>query len=110
MELELDLDFKKHFSPENFFFGVANAPYLCEGGYNTPEGIKNSYGVLEASGTIERSGEAVRFWVHYEEQIKLAAALGLNAFRMGIDWARIQPTIKLEPHAPPAWDETAVTG
>jgi beta-glucosidase/6-phospho-beta-glucosidase/beta-galactosidase len=108
MELELDLDFKQAFNPDRFFFGVANAPYLCEGGYNTPEGIKNSYGALEASGQFERSGDAVRYWTDYAEQIKLAADLGLNAFRMGLEWARVQPTTSLEPHAPPAWDEAAV--
>ncbi len=108
MRLELNLDFKKHFSEENFFFGVANAPYLCEGGYNTPDGIKNSYGVLELSDTIQRSGDAIRFWTNYEEQIKLAASLGLNAFRMGIDWSRIQPSSSLEPHEPPPWDEAAL--
>lgn len=108
MRRELNLNFREHFSPENFFFGVANAPYLAEGGYNTPDGMKNSYGVLELSGKIEKSGEAVRFWTNYEEQIKLAASLGLNAFRMGVDWSRCQPSASTEPTDPPAWDESAL--
>ncbi len=108
MELELDVDFRLHFSSEQFFFGVANAPYLCEGGYNTPGGPKNSYGVLEAAGRMEPSGEATRFWTNYREHINLAASLGLNAFRMGIEWARVQPTTRMEPHDPPPWDEGAV--
>lgn len=96
------------FSPGKFLFGVANAPYLCEGGYNDPDGIKNCFAIQELNGKMERSGEASRFWTHYEDQIKLAASLGLNAFRMGIDWCRVQPTTSLDPHAPPAWDEQAV--
>jgi beta-glucosidase len=108
MELELDLDFKRHFAQDHFFFGVANAPYLCEGGYNTPDGPKNSYGALERRGVMEPSGDAVRFWTNYEEQIQLAASLGLTAFRMGIEWARIQPTTRITPHDPPLWDEAAL--
>lgn len=40
--------------------------------------------------------------------IDLAKSLGLNAFRMGIEWARIQPTYVERPTAPPAWDMAAV--
>jgi beta-glucosidase len=108
MRLELNLDFADLFAPESFFFGVANAPYLCEGGYNTPDGPKNSYGVLEASGTIEPSGQSTRFWTDYASHIDLAASLGLDAFRMGLEWARVQPSTSLEPHEPPAWDMHAV--
>jgi beta-glucosidase/6-phospho-beta-glucosidase/beta-galactosidase len=108
MRLELDLDFKKHFDEKDFFFGVANAPYLCEGGYNYPDGMKNSYGVLELSDKIQRSKETIRFWTNYEEQIRLAASLGLNAFRMGVDWSRIQPSTSQEPHDSPPWDKTAL--
>jgi hypothetical protein len=42
MRLELNLDFKERFTPEEFFFGVAYAPY-CEGsGLNQPDGPKNT--------------------------------------------------------------------
>ena len=108
MRLELNVDFERLFAPGEFFFGVANAPYLCEGGYNTKDGPKNSFGVLEASGRIENSGETTRFWTDYASHIELAASLGLNAFRMGIEWARIQPSPSLEPHDPPEWDYGAV--
>ena len=108
MRLELDMDFESRFAPDQFFFGVANAPYLCEGGYNVPNGPANSYGVLEASGRIPASGETTRFWTDYASHIELASSLGLNAFRMGIDWARVQPSPSLQPHDPPAWDAAAV--
>lgn len=108
MRLELNVDFESLFAPSEFFFGVANAPYLCEGGYNTRTGPKNSFGVLEAAGKMEASGEAQRFWTDYADHIKLAASLGLNAFRMGLEWARVQPSPSLEPHDPPEWDTAAL--
>ena len=108
MRLELNVDFESLFAPSEFFFGVANAPYLCEGGYNTRTGPKNSFGVLEAAGKMEASGEAQRFWTDYADHIKLAASLGLNAFRMGLEWARVQPSPSMEPHDPPEWDTAAL--
>jgi beta-glucosidase len=108
--LELDLEFPKAFSSDTFLFGVANCPYLCEGGYNTPDGPKNSFGVLEASGAWEPSGDATRFWSDPDAHIELAQSLGLNAFRMGIEWARVQPSASLTPHpeSPPEWDSDAL--
>jgi len=108
MNLELNLDFKNTFAPEAFFFGVAYAPYLCEGGYNSDKGMKNNLAFLEMNGFWERSGEATRFWTTYEDHIQLAASHGLNAFRLGLEWTRVQPSTSMESHAPPPWDNTAV--
>jgi beta-glucosidase/6-phospho-beta-glucosidase/beta-galactosidase len=103
MRLELDLDFKKHLSAENFFFGVAYAPY-CEGaGLNAPDGFKNTDWAPDSPG-----GEGIRFWMGYAKHVELAASLGLNAFRMGIEWARCQPSASTEPTEPPPWDEAAL--
>lgn len=108
MHLHLDLDFASAFSAEHFFFGVANAPYLCEGGYNTPTGPKNSFGYFEAEGSVPVSGETTRFWDTYRTHIALAADLGLTAFRTGVDWSRVQPTLELAPDEPPEWDVQAL--
>jgi beta-glucosidase len=108
MNLYLDLDFASHFSRDNFFFGVANAPYLCEGGYNTPDGPKNSFGYFERSSLVPPSGDTTRYWDHYESHISLAAQLGLTAFRTGVEWARVQPTYKLAPGSAPEWDPKAL--
>lgn len=40
--------------------------------------------------------------------VELAASLGLNAFRLGIEWARCQPSASTEPTDPPPWDETVL--
>lgn len=108
MNLHLGLDFRSEFAKDRFFFGVANAPYLCEGGYNTPDGPKNSFGYFEAEGTVPVSGETTRFWTQYRSHLELAAQLGLTAFRMGVDWSRVQPTFKLGAGDPPEWDPAAL--
>jgi beta-glucosidase len=103
MRLELDLDFTERFAPDNFFFGVAYAPYCEGGGLNDPDGFKNTDWSPDGG-----AGEGIRFWSNYAEHIELAASLGLNAFRMGIEWARCQPSASTEPTEPPPWDEAAL--
>jgi beta-glucosidase len=105
MRLELNLDFKERFAPGEFFFGVAYATY-CEGGLNHPDGLKNSDWMRQ--GHAQSGTEGIRFWTHYAEHIELAASLGLNAFRMGIEWARCQPSPSSVPTDPPPWDHAAL--
>ncbi|MER3389789.1 MAG: family 1 glycosylhydrolase [Microcella sp.] len=108
MNLYLDLDFRKAFAESEFFFGVANAPYLCEGGFNTPGGPQNSMGYFEESGLVPPSGETTSYWTTYQEHIDLARSHGLTAFRTGVEWARIQPTTELREGPEPSWDPEAV--
>jgi beta-glucosidase/6-phospho-beta-glucosidase/beta-galactosidase len=109
VRLELNLDFAERFAPDRFFFGVANAPYSEGGGLNTADGFKNID--FDATGR-RRDGdvyEGNRFWTTYADHIELAASIGLNAFRMGLEWARCQPSPSTEPLAePPAWDPQAL--
>ena len=104
MRLELDLDFEEHLSPDNFFFGVAYAPYCEGGGLNDPDGLKNTDWAPGSRG----GGDGIRFWTNYAEHVELAASLGLNAFRMGIEWARCQPSASTVPTDPPPWDAAAL--
>jgi beta-glucosidase len=107
MRLELDLDFEARFAPDAFFFGVAYAPY-CEGaGLNTPDGFKNSDWTRRTPDRRPRY-EGNRFWTTFADHVRLAASLGLNAFRLGIEWARCQPSPSTEPTDEPAWDEAAL--
>ena len=39
----------------------------------------------------EPSGDAVDFYHRYPDDIAVIAALGLNAFRFGVEWARVEP-------------------
>jgi len=85
---------------ELFLWGVSTSTYQHEGGFNGEGHPQNNWGDWERSGRVEKTGRAVDFWNRYEEDFSLASELGLNAFRLGVDWARIQPGIK-EGEIPP---------
>jgi beta-glucosidase len=87
--------------PDGFRFGVATSAFQIEGGLNGPGEPANNWAEWEREGRVEPSGIAVDFWNRYEEQIDLAAALGCDTFRLGLEWARIEP-------AEGAIDETAL--
>jgi len=101
-------DFDTFYLPNDFLFGVANSAFQTEGGINGEGQPQNNFATWERSGKIEPSGDSVRFWEKPEEHIELAKSLGLNAFRMGIEWARIQPTFVDRIGPPPEWDMRAV--
>jgi beta-glucosidase len=110
MRLELNLDFGSRFAADEFFFGVAYAPYCEGGGLNAPDGPKNTdwRGRTLGQDAATRSPEGIRFWTDYAKHVELAASLGLSAFRMGIEWARCQPSAATEPVDPPPWDGRAL--
>ena len=89
-------------------FGCANAPYQVEGGFNGHGEPLNNWVEFERSGRGEPSGEAIRFWTDYPQQLELAKGMGLNAFRMGIEWARVQPETSTTLMKEPAFDEGAI--
>jgi beta-glucosidase len=118
------MEFKRHFTsedvealfdgsfslPEDFLFGVSSSGYKTEGGFNGQGELLNNWVDLERSGKVERSGEANRFWKEYPEQVELAKSIGLNAFRMGIEWARVQPSATRSPGKVPPFDQAAIEG
>jgi beta-glucosidase/6-phospho-beta-glucosidase/beta-galactosidase len=75
----------------NFLWGVSSSPYQHEGGYNGPGQPLNNWASWENSGKVERSGRAADFWNRYEEDFDRAEMMGLSAYRIGLDWTRIQP-------------------
>ncbi|MEQ8675334.1 MAG: family 1 glycosylhydrolase [Aggregatilineales bacterium] len=104
---DFDIDLSGFELPDSFLFGVCNSPYHSEGNYNTDSGPHNNWSQWENDGHTERSGETNRFWDNYLPHIRKAAETGLNAFRMGIDWARLQPSSSPYEASEPQWDETA---
>ena len=70
-------------------WGVATAAHQIEGN-NT----NSDYWVLEhlaSTNFAEPSGDACDSWNRWEDDVKLVQALGLNAYRFSIEWARIEP-------------------
>ena len=75
--------------PQGFLIGAATAAHQVEG-----NNINSDYWLQEHlphSSFTEPSGEACDHYHRYEEDIKLLAAAGLNAYRFSVEWARIEP-------------------
>ncbi|TFE70457.1 beta-glucosidase [Methylacidiphilum sp. Yel] len=97
-----------------FLWGVATSPYQHEGGMNGKGEPLNNWVWAERDNQVEPSGKSCNFWNLAEEDLKRAKDLGLNAFRLGISWSRIQPIYDL-PHPenssflePPPFDPTVL--
>ena len=103
-----DVDFIDFELPPDFLFGASNAAFQVEGGYNRGDGPRNDWAEWERTGKVEATLEACRFWDDYAEHIDKAASLGLDGFRMSLEWARLQPTTSEQKGAPPPWDDKAL--
>jgi len=76
---------------EGFRFGVATAGFQVEGGFNGPGEPRNNWHGFEASGRVEPSGIAVDFWNDYERHLDRAASIGVDSYRLSVEWARCEP-------------------
>ena len=76
---------------DGFLAGVATSGYQIEGGFNGDHEPHNNWSGWEAIGRVGRSGLACDFWRHPEEALDRAAAIGCNAFRLSVEWARLEP-------------------
>ncbi|MEY2698029.1 MAG: hypothetical protein RL333_2167 [Pseudomonadota bacterium] len=92
----------------NFLWGVAISAYQSEGGYNRSGEPQTNWALAEKRGDVDPLGDATRFFSHYEEDLRRCLALGLNAFRMSIEWSRVQPTWESGRSAPPPFDWDAL--
>ncbi|WP_309234467.1 family 1 glycosylhydrolase [Nocardia sp. XZ_19_385] len=80
----------------NFWWGVAASGFQSEGA--APD--SNWLRYIGANPEWDRYADSVDFRSRYAHDIQLAAGLGSKVFRIGIEWARVQPT-------PDKWDENA---
>lgn len=75
--------------PSGFQWGVATSAYQVEG-----NSTNTQWSEFEKTGVIKdglRSGVACEWWEKAERDFDLAQSLGLNALRLSVNWARIQP-------------------
>ncbi len=77
--------------PEGFLIGVATAGFQIEGGFNGPGEPANNWVNWERGGRVEPSGVACDFWREPAQALDRAAGLGCNAFRLSVEWARLEP-------------------
>lgn len=75
--------------PQDFVFGVATAAYQVEGH------IENDWSEWERAGKLKdpamRCGKSVDHWNRYEEDLSLIQNVSATAYRMSLEWARIEP-------------------
>lgn len=104
----------KHLSfPEGFLWGASTSAHQVEGHTHTDwdqweklhaaklaVNAPRLYGRLDQWPELKRqattqtnyiAGAASDHWNHYAEDYKLAAEMGLTAFRLSVDWARLEP-------------------
>lgn len=82
---------------DDFLWGVATAGIQVEG--NSDKGIWSDW---ERRGKTKHPiGAAVDFWNRYDEDFALAQSMGMKAFRISLEWARIEP-------APGQYDQAAI--
>jgi len=91
-----------------FLAGVATSGYQCEGGYNGPGQPRNNWAAHEKAGKVAVTGPATDFWNRFREDFELCRGMGLNAFRLSIEWARVQPSDSLETTRAPEFDIAAI--
>jgi len=75
--------------PAGFLWGAAVGAHQVEGGNTNSDW----WWWEHAPGTpcVEPSGDACDFYHRYRDDIAMLAGFGLNAFRFGIEWSRIEP-------------------
>lgn len=83
--------------PHGFLWGTATSAHQIEGG-----NIYSDWWEWEKNRPEDKqSGEAADSYNRFEEDFKLAESLNLNAQRISIEWARIEPE-------PGVYDQTAI--
>ncbi len=70
--------------PENFVWGCATSPTQVEG--NT---VNEWEDFIAKDGS--KADDASKHWQRYKYDFNCLASMNLNAYRMGFDWARLQP-------------------
>jgi beta-glucosidase len=72
--------------PHGFLIGAASAAHQVEG-----NNIHSDWWQAEQQGRLPKSGAAADHYNQFNEDFGIAESIGLNAMRIGIEWARIEP-------------------
>jgi beta-glucosidase len=77
-------------APPGFLWGTAISAYQSEGGNTNSDAwlMEN----IKPSMFKDRSGDACDSYHRYAEDFAIAGGLGFNCYRMGVEWARIEPS------------------
>src|SRR3546814_8275936 len=73
--------------PADFIWGVSASGYQSEGG-----NVDSNWDRYNASAENQDPyGRSIDFRHRYREDVALARQLGVNTFRLSINWARVEP-------------------
>ncbi|MFL6088674.1 MAG: family 1 glycosylhydrolase [Aeromicrobium sp.] len=70
-----------------FLWGVASSGFQAEG--YSPDSNWSRY--AESGQAADKIGNSIDFLHHYKDDIKLARKMGVQVYRVGVEWARIEP-------------------
>lgn len=73
--------------PKSFLWGVSTSSYQIEGGNSNSDWWQWE----EKGKTQDKSGRACDYWNRWPEDHKLLSELGVNAYRLSLEWSRIEP-------------------
>jgi len=74
--------------PKDFYWGVSTAAHQVEGNNTNSDW----YAWEKAGGSPDLSGNACDFYHRYDSDFQLAQNIHQNAFRLSVEWARIEPS------------------
>jgi beta-glucosidase len=77
-----------HF-PDGFSWGTSTSAYQIEGGNSNTDWWR--FERAQGTTAVEVCGDACDSWHRYEEDLDITASLGLNSFRLSVEWSRIEP-------------------
>ena len=73
--------------PPGFLWGAATSAHQTEG-----QNRNSDWWQSEEAGLVpHRSGDACQSWARWPDDVQLVRDLGLNAYRLSVEWARIEP-------------------
>ena len=82
--------------PDDFLWGTASAAYQAEGTGDPVMGtVPSNWQEWEELDKIkdgQRNPEGCGFHTRFDSDFEKAQSLGTNAYRLGLEWARIEPT------------------
>lgn len=81
-----DFNKQKFTLPDSFILGASSAAHQVEG-----NNINNDWWHFEQKNLLPKSGNAADHFNRYQEDFSLAKNISLNAMRISIEWARIEP-------------------
>ncbi|WP_416968725.1 glycoside hydrolase family 1 protein [Streptomyces sp. 4F14] len=74
--------------PRDFLWGASTSPHQTEGNNTGSDWWRMEH---LAGDRLELSGDALDSYHRYGEDMRLLADAGLNAYRFGVEWARVEP-------------------